>query len=98
MTAPSRRVQRAAHRLADQQRARIDELPAPQIITTVTAVTPGGAIGGGALVTVRYRGAATVVEGYLASYTPVVGDRVAGVFIDSQLILLGRIAGQPPEQ
>lgn len=66
-----------------------------QIIASVGTVTPGGASDGNAAVTVLWRGTVCSVAGYLAHYTPVAGHRVLCAYIDNQLIITGRIIGQP---
>ena len=99
MTAPSRRVQRAAHRLADQQRNRLAELPSSRLlIATVATVTTGTASDGGAVVTVTYRGEAVQVAAYITPHVPIAGDRCVCALVDDQLIILGRLGGFPPEQ
>lgn len=61
---------------------------------TVTAVTPGGASDGNALVTVDYLGS-TLQFGYLSSYTPAVGHVVALGRIGGNWTILGRPIGHP---
>lgn len=88
-----RNVRRAAFRLADQQAARLAELPSLRaVIATVATVTAGASPGGNALVTVIWRGVELTAAGYLASYTPAVGDRVECHLIDNQLIVVDTIA------
>lgn len=95
MTCPE--LNTAAWAVADEQNARAAEAAsaASPVIATVATVTAGGASDGNALVVVTYRGVSTTVAGYLNSYTPTVGNRVLGVFIDNQLIVLGRVIGHP---
>jgi hypothetical protein len=64
-------------------------------VATVTAVTAGAARDGTATVTAKWRGKTNVIEGYLNSYTPAIGDRVVCVSVDSQVFILGRIIGCP---
>lgn len=87
----------AVRRLADQQTAAHAAAAARtgQVIATVTTVTAGGASDGNALVKVTWRGGETKANGYLNSYTPTLNDRVICLFVDGQLIVLGRIIGQP---
>ena len=98
MTA-SRAVADAARRLGDQQRQRIAAAQDAigEVIATVTTVTAGGAVDGNALVKVTWRGLEVTVNGYLNSYTPTPGDRVLCGYVDSQLIVKGRIVGSPYE-
>jgi hypothetical protein len=63
----------------------------------VTAVLPGAAAGGTTLVTIQYQGASGLNAPYLSSYTPVLDDVVAVARTGSQLLILGRIVGTPPE-
>jgi hypothetical protein len=61
----------------------------------VTAVLPGAAVDGTALVSVLWRG--TQVEAaYLASYTPAVGHVVLLLVDPPQVVILGRLIGTPP--
>lgn len=96
MTVPPRQVARATRQWAARTNARIATAADTGLrIATVTGITAGAASDGNALVTVTYRGSPTIVEGYLASYTPALYDRVVVGLIDSQWIILGPIAGQP---
>lgn len=87
-----------AHRNADQQRAKLAAIPRGHPdFATVDGVTAGGAPDGRAAVTVTWRGSQNVpVAGYVASYTPVMGDRVAVMVVrDQPVILGGPIVGAP---
>lgn len=95
MSAPSRRLALSAQRLARRNKAAIAQLPQPLEIATVTAVQAGAASDGNALVTVSAHGTTDVVEGYAASYTPAVSDRVVVAVVDAQWIILCSIVGQP---
>lgn len=62
---------------------------------TVTAVTPGAASDGNALVLITYRGV-SVNAAFLASYTPTVGHVVTLLVSSSgQILILGRVIGTP---
>jgi hypothetical protein len=81
--------------LAGQSGSQSGGDPATVVETgSVTAVTPGAAKGGSALVAVSWRGA-TVTADYLASYTPVQGDVVLVVHHGDLLHIIGRLIGQP---
>ena len=92
-----RRFERAQRRSADRQGDRIrDAIPDGTVLATVAAVQAGAATDGNALVTLTIRGNPVIAEGYMASYTPVVGHRVKCTWTtDSQLLIDGRIIGQP---
>lgn len=68
--------------------------PSPFAVGTVTAVAPGAAADGNALVTVDWHGAATYAT-YGAHYTPVVGHTVL-MARTQPLAILMRIVGTPP--
>lgn len=92
----NRELATAARRFADANTARIAEVPSERlIVATVTDVAAGAAPDGNALVTVTWRGSPCSVSGYLASYTPAEGHRVVCAYIDNQLIITGRVIGQP---
>lgn len=91
----SRELNQAVRRFADQNTDRLADQPTVRFLTTVTAVTAGGASDGNALVKVTWRGAELTVNGYAASYTPVVGHRVVCDYIDNQPIIAYRVVGQP---
>lgn len=87
----------AARILADHtsgQVADAADATAP-VIGTIVSVTAGGASDGFALVTVKRRGQTITAEGFLASYSPAVNDRVLCVYADNQLLILGRLVGHP---
>jgi len=95
MTSSERRVRVSTSRLAEaiaevgqQETSRFRYL-------TVVDVLPGGAADGNALVTVRWRGSPVAVNGYLASYTPSVGDRVLVAYYMNQPVIIGAIVGHP---
>ena len=92
----SRQVIRAARRNADQQTARLAEIPSVRMLrATVASVAPGGAGDGNAKVWVTWRG--EVLEAtYGAHYTPVVGHRVLCVIVDNQLEIVQRTVGATP--
>src|SRR5690349_16289079 len=78
----------AVRRLPDRNSEPLADVPSMlAIVATVTAVVAGGSPGGNALVTVSWRGAALTANGYHASYTPTMGDRVECHLIDDQLIV-----------
>lgn len=93
----NRELATAARQFADANSARISAAASPsrEVIATVNTVTAGAASDGNAAVTVLWRGSVCAVSGYLASYTPAVGHRVVCAYIDNQLIITGRIIGQP---
>lgn len=101
MTSPEsvrRARDRAARRLADQQRARTD--PArldPFVRAVVTTVTAAGAADGvAALVKVTWLNGEVPVSDYPDSYTPALGHSVLCVRTsDGQLSILHRCIGQP---
>lgn len=97
MTTPlSRAAATAVRRFADSTSARITEAArSGPIVVQVTAVAPGAAKDGNALVTITWRGATARVNGYAASYTPVVGHRVVCDYIDNQLVIAYRVIGAP---
>lgn len=88
-------VQVQAHRLADHLSSVIPPDGRPHF-ADVTTVTAGAARGGTALVKVTRFGAEVVASGgYINPYTPVVGDRVICQSVDNQLVILGKVIGQP---
>ena len=92
----SRRVRAAAQRLADQQTARLADVPAARLLrATVETVTAGAAADGNALVTVLWRGEELDVSDYPDSYTPVAGHRVLCAVVDTQLSILHHSIGTP---
>lgn len=94
--APSRRLLRAAHREADRSTVKFAAAAeSPELVATVTTVTPGGAADGSALVSVTWRGVEVVVNGYPDSYTPAPGHRVYCSFVGPQLLIVFRIIGAP---
>lgn len=97
MTAPQRRMHRAARRVADQNKSLLDRALAlvGLGLGSVSSVTAGGAADGNALVQVSYRGSSNAAAGYLNTYTPVANDWVLFVRVDDQLIVLGRVIGRP---
>ena len=97
MTAPSRRLEHAARRLADQHSQRIADAAGPTVFrATVTTVIAGGAADEVAsLVRVTYRGNEVTVTDYPDSYTPAVGHRVLCLLTDNLLSILHRAVGQP---
>jgi hypothetical protein len=68
----------------------------PHQVATVTAITAGGAVGGGTLVTVSWRGTAAYAA-YGSTYTPAVGHVVLCAYDGTRLTIIDRIIGQPPE-
>lgn len=96
MPGPSRRIGRVARQLADQQSSRIAQAArGDAFLAVVTAITPGAAANGSAVVAVTYRGQQTTVAGYAPAYTPVLGDRVLCLPVDSQVFVLCSLTGQP---
>lgn len=99
MTEPSRQIQRRAHRRADQQAARIADIPVLRgMNATVSSVTLGAGTDGGAVVTVSYRGADITIACYGRPHIPSVGDRVTVIYIDDQPQIVALNGGFPPEQ
>lgn len=90
-------VNAAARRNADlaEQTALAAAGEVAPFVATVTKVTAGAARDGTATVAAKWRGNTNTIEGYLNSYTPVAGDRVVCVSVDSQVFILGRIIGCP---
>lgn len=84
-----------ARRLAALLADTFGSFESPLILPTVTAVTAGGASDGNALVQVTRFGQQRKANGYLNSYTPTVNDRVLAVYVDDQLIVLGKVIGKP---
>ena len=83
----------AVRRFADRNSERLADVSSMRaIVATVSAVVVGGSPGGNALVTVSWRGAVLTANGYHASYTPTVGDRVECHLIDDQLIVIDKLA------
>lgn len=96
MTRLKAAVQAAVHRSHTRSARRIAEIPAaPMFRATVTAVTAGAGSGGGARVTVTWRGSAQNVADYPDSYTPAVNHRVLCALVDNQLSILHRCIGYP---
>lgn len=96
MTEPSRLLAQATRRFADQQSAKLEDLPNDRHLrATVTTVNPGAGAGGGTTVTVTWRGGEYLVAGYPDSYTPAVGHRVLCVIVGDQLEILHRSIGGP---
>lgn len=91
----SRRLQREVARGTDRQSDRIRAALPPLFNATVSAVSPGEAADGNALVSITYRGAEITVAGYAASYTPAVGHRVSCRTVDHQVQIDYRIIGHP---
>jgi hypothetical protein len=88
---------RWARKLADQQSARLANVPSSRLLrATVTTVTPGGAGDGNAKVSVTWRGEVLEVADYPDSYTPVNGHRVLCALVDSQLSILHHSVGVTP--
>jgi hypothetical protein len=86
----------AARRFADQNSARLAEIPAAKLFAaTVVSVVAGAASDGNAVVTVRWRGKDIKVAGYGAHYTPAVGHAVTCALFDDQTRIVQRDIGQP---
>ena len=87
----------AVRRFADQQtdRAQAAADATGNVFATVTTVEAGLAKDGNARVSVQWGGGTYVANGYLNQYTPALGDRVVCVYEDAQLVILGKIIGQP---
>jgi hypothetical protein len=90
----SRALDDAVRLFADQQSAAVADRPTAAFVATVTAVAPGAASDGNALVTVVWRGRPLKVA-YAASYTPVAGHRVKCDIVDGQAVIAYRIVGTP---
>lgn len=67
----------------------------PWAVGTISAVTPGGAVDGNALVSVTWQGASVRVA-YASSYTPVVGHVVLMARVGPRLVIVCRVIGTPP--
>lgn len=93
----SRLLADAARRFADHQSVRVAAAAASTGIefATVDSVSAGAASDGNARVTVTWRGTSAVANGYVNSYTPRVGDRVVCANEGDQLVIVGKIIGQP---
>jgi hypothetical protein len=64
----------------------------------VSDIEPGGAEEPGvALVYLEYGSMMAIATPYLSTYTPALNDVVAVARTGSQLLILGRIVGTPPE-
>lgn len=93
---PTRRGDRIARAMADQQSRRLATIPAAKLFrATVTTVTAAAASDGNALVTVTYRGTETPVADYPDSYSPTVNDRVLCALVDGQPSILHHGIGYP---
>jgi hypothetical protein len=81
----SRELAQAARRDADEQSARLAEIPRSRVINvTVAATSP--------TVTVTWRGASVPISAKNVNYTPTVGDRVLCTMDDSdQLVIICRL-------
>lgn len=87
---------RSLRKLAKSMQARTDARPAHGIVDgTVTTVTAGGASDGRALAEVTLDSGTVQQMGYLASYTPTVGDRVRVLIADRYPLILGKPIGLP---
>jgi hypothetical protein len=92
----ARELERAVRRKADQESARLAEVPATRLLyADVSAVTEGAASDGNGLVTVSWRGGEYTVAGYPDSYTPAVGHRVLCALVEAQLVILHHSIGGP---
>ena len=87
----------AVRQFADQQTDRVRQAgqSTGTVFATVTTVQAGLAKDGNPRVTVQWGAGTYVVNGYLNPYTPTVGDRVVCAHEGSQLVILGKIIGQP---
>lgn len=93
---PTARLQAAARRLADQNSRRLADVPAARMFrATITDVVAGAGGGGGARVTVTWRGAEVTIADYPDSYTPALGHRVLCALVDNQASILHRGIGYP---
>ncbi|WP_100499690.1 hypothetical protein [Geodermatophilus chilensis] len=91
----SRRVQAAAHRLADAQSDRLADRPTTRFRAVVASVTAGAARDGNAVVKIRWRGQELTVNGYADNYTPAAGHRVVCDYLDNQITIAYRTIGAP---
>ena len=84
-----RELARVTRQLADDDTARLDDLPITRsFIGTVANATAGS-------YAVTWRGVDVPVAGKNASYTPVIGHRVKCELVDGQPLIAYRIDGQP---
>lgn len=95
MSDSRRRLEQEARRLADQQAERMASQPRSGHFADVVAVAAGAGTDGNAVVTVNWNGEDCVAAGYAASYTPVVGHRVALLVIQNQPWIVARSVGHP---
>lgn len=80
----NQQIARLARRNADQQTARLADLPTGRLfLATVTVTAP---------LTVSWRGRQFTAAGAFTSYTPAITDRVLCALVDNQPVVLGQIA------
>lgn len=92
-----RRLQRAVHRDADQQSARIGEIPADAaVIGTVTGIDVGVARDGRNVVRVTYRGGEATAAGWNVAQTFAVGDTVKCTLTGDHQLFIDYIVGGAP--
>jgi hypothetical protein len=78
----NRDLARAARRLADQQTARIADLPRDSFYADVVTVAP---------LVILWRSGTYEATGHHASYTPSIGDRVECHLVSDQLCVRDKI-------
>lgn len=89
------RIQQTVRHLRSQQKDdQRRDLP-PLFNATVVTATAGGSRDSNYLVQVRWFGKTITVNGYQASYTPAVNDRVLCFYDGKQVGVIGRWVGFP---
>lgn len=89
----NRQLADVVRRFADQSSSLLDSVPSLRaFVATVSDVVAAGSPGGNALVTVSWRGSELTANAYHASYAPTIGDTVECHLIDSQLIVVDKLA------
>ena len=92
-----RRLQRAVHRDADQQQAKIADAPGDRaVVGTVTGIDVGVASDGLNVLRVTYRGGETVAAGWNRAQTFAVGDTVKCTLTADHQLFIDYIVGGAP--
>lgn len=96
MTAPSRRLESAARRLADQNSAKVAAAALPaKFLAVLDHIDVGAGQKGFDVVWVAYRGGLIKVAGWNVAQTFSPGDRVMCCMYRDQVIVEYAVAGQP---